>query len=69
MWSAGAFAELIGAPIAGALVSKGSQDQQNVSYVGGQVFGGLSILLGAAFLVVPAWSIFKDDKVRSSRSA
>lgn len=69
MWTAGAFAELVGAPIAGTLVTKSSHDEPNVSYVGGQVFGGVSILLGAAFLVVPAWSIFKDDKIRVSRNA
>ena len=68
MWTAGAFAELVGAPIAGALVTR-THDRQEVSYVGGQVFGGSSILLGAAFMVVPAWSIFKDDKIRAGRSA
>ena len=65
MWTAGAFAELIGTPIAGLLVTK---TDGHVSYVGGQIFGGVSILLGAAFLLVPAWSIFKDDKVRQARN-
>ena len=65
MWTSGAFAELIGAPIAGLLVTK---NNESVSYVGGQVFGGVSILLGALFLTVPAWSIFKDDKLRQARN-
>ena len=65
MWTAGAFAELIGSPIAGLLVTK---TDNGVNYVGGQVFGGSSVLLGAAFLIIPAWSIFKDDKVRENRS-
>lgn len=69
MWTAGAFAELIGAPIAGALVKHNPEDQQDVSYKGGQVFGGMSILVGAAFLVVPAWSILKEDKVKAARMA
>ncbi|KAJ4288995.1 hypothetical protein N0V90_011337 [Kalmusia sp. IMI 367209] len=69
MWIAGAFAELIGAPIAGAFVKSTGHGQQDVSYAGGQIFGGVSIILGAAFLVVPAWSIFKDDKMKAARNA
>lgn len=66
MWTAGAFAELIGTPIAGSLITR---SDDGVSYVGGQIFGGLSILLGAMFLIVPAWSILKDDKLRQARNA
>ncbi|PSK57913.1 Riboflavin transporter MCH5 [Elsinoe australis] len=69
MWTAGAFAELVGAPIAGALVKRVGHELRDVSYVGGQVFGGASIALGAAFLVEPAWSIFQDEKAKASRSA
>ncbi|KAI0102127.1 MFS general substrate transporter [Nemania sp. FL0031] len=64
MWTAGAFAELVGTPIAGTLVT---QDDGKTNYLGGQLFGGLSILIGAAFLIAPAWSIFKDDRTREAR--
>lgn len=61
MWAVGAFAELIGPPIAGALL----QDRNGrVSYLGCQIFGGVSVLVGAGFLVVPAVSIWKDDRKR-----
>lgn len=66
MWTAGAFAELIGAPIAGALVKGKLDEEQGVDYLGGQVFGGASIVVGATLLIVPAWSIFKDDKTTAS---
>lgn len=66
MWTAGAFAELVGSPIAGSLVKK---TDAGVSYLGGQIFGGLSILIGAALLAYPAQSIYKDDKVREARHA
>lgn len=69
MWTAGAFAELIGAPIAGALVKRNPKDEHDVSYQGGQIFGGLSIFVGAAFLMVLAWSILKEDRVKASRMA
>ncbi|KAJ8131843.1 hypothetical protein O1611_g1783 [Lasiodiplodia mahajangana] len=64
MWTAGAFAELVGTPIAGTLVT---QVNGKTNYLGGQLFGGLSILIGAAFLIAPAWSIFKDDRTREAR--
>lgn len=66
MWTAGAFAELVGSPIAGALVRK---TDGGVSYLGGQIFGGLSILVGGALLAYPAHSIYKDDRVREARHA
>ncbi|KAI0547726.1 major facilitator superfamily domain-containing protein [Xylaria curta] len=56
MWAVGAFAELIGPPIAGALLT---EHDGRVSYLGCQIFGGLSVLVGAGFLVVPAWSIMR----------
>ncbi|KAI0542550.1 major facilitator superfamily domain-containing protein [Xylaria digitata] len=59
MWAVGAFAELIGPPIAGALLTK---HNGQVSYLGCQIFGGLSVLIGVGFLVFPAWWILKDDK-------
>ncbi|KAI0466780.1 major facilitator superfamily domain-containing protein [Xylaria cf. heliscus] len=58
MWAVGAFAELIGPPIAGALLI---QQDGKVSYLGCQLFGGLSVLAGAGFLVFPAWFIIKND--------
>ncbi|KAI8946148.1 major facilitator superfamily domain-containing protein [Xylaria longipes] len=58
MWAAGAFAELIGPPVAGALLI---ERDGRVTYFGCQVFGGLSVLVGAGFLVFPAWFIFKTD--------
>jgi hypothetical protein len=58
MWTVGAFAELIGSPIAGSFVK---HDGKSTSYVGGQLFGGISIMCGAGLLAVPAWCIFKDD--------
>ncbi|KAI1130743.1 MFS general substrate transporter [Nemania abortiva] len=64
MWTAGAFAELVGTPIAGTLVT---QVNGKTNYLGGQLFGGLSIVIGAAFLIAPAWSIFKDDRTREAR--
>lgn len=64
MWMLGAFAELVGTPIAGTLVT---QENGKTNYLCGQLFGGLSILIGAAFLVAPAWSIFKDDRTRGQR--
>lgn len=60
MWTVSSFAELIGTPIAGALVT---ENGEGTSYIGGQIFGGLSILLGAAFLIIPAWAIFRDNKL------
>ena len=69
MCTAGAFAELVGAPIAGDLVKSSGHKLRDVSYVGGQAFGGASIALGGAFLVVPAWSVFQDRKTQFSRSA
>lgn len=66
MWTVGAFAELIGSPIAGALVMKSNE---GISYRGGQIFAGATILLGAVLLAIPAWSIFQDDKVRQARNA
>ncbi|KAI0155203.1 MFS general substrate transporter [Xylariaceae sp. FL1272] len=66
MWTAGAFAELVGTPIAGTLVT---QHNGKSNYLGCQLFGGLSILIGASLLVVPTWSIFKDDKMREARTA
>lgn len=66
MWTASSFAELIGTPIAGALVTKNST---GTNYAGGQIFGGLSILLGAGFLTIPAWAIFKENKLRQDRIA
>lgn len=59
MWAVGAFAELIGPPVAGVLLT---QHDGRVSYLGCPIFGGLSVLVGAGFLVFPAWSIIKDDK-------
>lgn len=53
MWAVGAVAELIGPPIAGALLT---ENDGKTSYLGCQLFGGLSIIIGAIFLVFPAWS-------------
>ncbi|KAI1742797.1 major facilitator superfamily domain-containing protein [Xylaria scruposa] len=66
MWAVGAFAELIGPPIAGALLT---QHDGKVSYLGCQIFGGLSILVGAGFLVVPAWSIMRRDQAKKGERA
>lgn len=66
MWTVGAFAELIGAPIAGVLVRQKHLDGETTSYIGAQVFGGASIALGAALLLVPAWSIFRDDRLKNA---
>lgn len=49
MWTFAAFAALIGAPLAGILVNKKTNN-----YRYGQLFSGLSIFLGAASLCVPA---------------
>ncbi|KAI0434851.1 major facilitator superfamily domain-containing protein [Xylaria sp. FL1042] len=59
MWAVGAFAELIGPPIGGALLM---ERDGKTSYLGCQLFGALSVVIGAAFLVVPAWSILKEDR-------
>ncbi|KAI0445238.1 major facilitator superfamily domain-containing protein [Xylaria telfairii] len=66
MWAIGAFAELIGPPVAGALLM---QHDGKVSYLGCQIFGGLSVLVGAGFLVFPAWYIIEDDKERDVETA
>ena len=56
MWATGSIAELIGPPIAGALLK---QQDENISYLGCQVFGGINVLTGAIFLTIPAWHIHK----------
>ncbi|KAI0198181.1 MFS general substrate transporter [Astrocystis sublimbata] len=63
MWAVGAFAELVGPPIGGALLM---ERDGKISYLGCQLFGGLSVIIGAVFLVYPALSIIKDDKARKS---
>ena len=69
IWTADAFAELVGTPIAGALIRRTGHELQKVSYVEGQILGGANIAPGAAFPVVPAWSIFRDKNTKASRSA
>ncbi|KAI1278889.1 MFS general substrate transporter [Xylaria sp. FL0933] len=59
MWAVGAFAELIGPPIGGALLM---ERDGKTSYLGCQLFGGLSVVIGAIFLIYPAWSILKEDR-------
>ncbi|KAI1351281.1 MFS general substrate transporter [Xylaria sp. FL0043] len=59
MWAVGAFAELIGPPIGGALLM---ERDGKTSYLGCQLFGGLSVVIGAVFLIYPAWSILKEDR-------
>ncbi|KAI1747604.1 major facilitator superfamily domain-containing protein [Xylaria castorea] len=59
MWAVGGFAELIGPPVAGALLT---QHDGRVSYLGCQIFGGLGVLVGAGFLGIPAWFIIKNDR-------
>ncbi|KAI0508755.1 major facilitator superfamily domain-containing protein [Xylaria bambusicola] len=59
MWAVAAVAELIGPPIAGALLT---QRDGKVSYLGCQVFGGVSVLIGAVFLTVPAYRTYKDGR-------
>ncbi|KAI0402269.1 major facilitator superfamily domain-containing protein [Xylaria palmicola] len=61
MWGVGAIAELVGPPIAGALLT---YHNSKVNYLGCQLFGGVSVLVGAGFLVVPAWSIIREDKTK-----
>jgi hypothetical protein len=64
MWAVGTFAELVGPPVAGALLRKhdGKPD-----YFECQVFGGVSGLLGAVFLEFPVWSILNKDKRSKER--
>ncbi|KAK5625408.1 hypothetical protein RRF57_001124 [Xylaria bambusicola] len=57
MWAVAAVAELIGPPIAGALLT---QRNGKASYLGCQLFGGVSVLIGAIFLTVPAWRIYRN---------
>ncbi|KAI1367611.1 major facilitator superfamily domain-containing protein [Xylaria arbuscula] len=68
MWAAAAVAELIGTPIAGALLTR--RDGQ-VSYLGCQAFAGISVLIGAVFLAFSAWRAHKDGtpKEQSSESS
>ncbi|RWA08581.1 hypothetical protein EKO27_g6529 [Xylaria grammica] len=61
MWAVGAFAELIGPPIGGALLM---ERDGKTSYLGCQLFGGASVLIGALFLIFPAWSIIKEDRAK-----
>ncbi|KAI0972268.1 MFS general substrate transporter [Xylaria arbuscula] len=61
MWAVGAFAELIGPPIGGALLM---ERDGKISYLGCQLFGGLSVAIGAIFLIFPAWSILKEDRAK-----
>ncbi|KAI3318735.1 MFS general substrate transporter [Xylariaceae sp. AK1471] len=62
MWAVGAFAELIGPPVAGALLT---QHDGKTNYLGCQIFSGVSISIGAVFLIFPAWFIFNDDRTRA----
>ncbi|KAI0864804.1 major facilitator superfamily domain-containing protein [Xylaria cubensis] len=66
MWAVGSIAELIGPPIAGALLT---EHDGRISYLVCQIFGGLSVLVGAGFLVVPAWSIMRSDKAKKEEAA
>ncbi|KAI1171567.1 MFS general substrate transporter [Nemania sp. FL0916] len=61
MWAVGAVAELIGPPIAGALVK---EHDGRTSYFNCQIFSGVSVVAGAAFLVFPAWAIWKEDRAK-----
>ncbi|KAI1430738.1 major facilitator superfamily domain-containing protein [Xylaria sp. CBS 124048] len=61
MWALAASAELIGAPIAGALLIRKEGHHANYFYC--QIFAGITVLLGSAFLVVPAWTILKAERM------
>ena len=59
MWFVVAFAALVGSPIAGALVDT---EKGRDEYMHGQVFGGVSVLLGAGLFVVPAVHVARSNK-------
>ncbi|KAI0805516.1 major facilitator superfamily domain-containing protein [Xylaria sp. FL0064] len=62
MWAVGAFAELIGPPIGGALLM---ECDGKTSYLGCHLFGGLSVVIVAVFLIYPAWSILREDRSKT----
>lgn len=59
--SISSIASLTGPPIAGALASIGSRSSKNLNFLGIQLFGGITMILGA-FELMLLWYLLRKTR-------